>query len=212
MYWYKTQDIGLFKAILKSFSNVEVVIEASDGREILESLKHSKPDIVLLDINMPELNGLDATKLIKKYYPEIKVVILSMYCSEETIKYALLAGADGYMVKDSLVDELEVMLHAVAAGNIYITPSVAKGVVNEYLTVQKSKEKKVNSVFFELSFRQREILQLLVEGNSIKEIAYKLKLSAKTVDTQKRNIMDKLRIHNIPDLVRYAIRNKLLAE
>lgn len=201
------------KTLLESLYNVEVVGEAADGRKAIEVIKKCKPDLVLMDINMPELNGLDAAAILVKEQPDVKIVILSMYANEEYVKQALRAGAVGYLLKDSALTEIEIVIDAVLKGDIYLSPAVSRRVVDELLIMDsKNKSKKNENLFLDLTQRQREILQLIVEGYSTKEIAYKLNVSAKTVEAHRANIMDRIGVHDIPGLVKYAIRNKLISE
>lgn len=201
------------KTLLENLYNVEVVGEAADGRKAIQVVKKCKPDLVLMDINMPELNGLDAVALLVKDNPEVKVVILSMYANEEYVKQALRAGAVGYLLKDSAITEIEIVLDAVLNGDIYLSPAVSRKVVDELLIIEnKYKSDKKENLFLDLTQRQREILQLIVEGYTTKEIAYKLNVSAKTVEAHRANIMVRIGVHDIPGLVKYAIRNKLISE
>ncbi len=201
------------KSLLENLYKGEVICESSNGREALEFLKNNKTDIVMLDINMPELNGLDTARIIKKEYPEINIIILSMYSNEEYIKEALKVGASGYLLKDSALNEIEVAIESVLRGNIYLSPSISRKVVDEYLFTGSPKMTGTNeNIFYDLTPRQREILQLIVEGNSTKEIAFRLKLSVKTVEAHRHNIMQRLSVYDIPGLVKYAIRNNLISD
>jgi DNA-binding NarL/FixJ family response regulator len=194
------------RALLERLHGVEVVGEAGDGRETLALVKEHQPDIVLMDIAMPGLNGLEALLRIRQEYPDISVVILSVFSDEEFVAQALHMGAAGYLIKGSVPAELELALRAVGRGETYLSPSVSKQVVRQYL----ERVAGGSSLFEILTPRQREILQLIGEGHSTKEIAQILNLSIKTVERHKAELMDRLDIHDIAGLVRYAVRMKLV--
>ncbi|MFO7445617.1 MAG: response regulator transcription factor [Ignavibacteriaceae bacterium] len=197
------------RALLQNMHNVEVVAEAHNGRDALKLIEEFKPDVVLLDIAMPELNGLEVAARVSKEMPEVKVAILSMHADEEYVLQALRAGASGYLLKDSAPTELELAITAVSRGETYLSPAISKRVVNDYLrrvSDAPSDSKTEMSAYVQLTPRQREILQLIVEGNSTKEIAYKLNLSVKTVETHRMQLMERLGIKDVTGLVRYAIR------
>jgi len=193
------------RALLQKIPEVEVVGEASNGREILELAHQHQPDLVLTDIAMPGLNGLETVSRLKKDLAHLKVIMLSMHANEEYVRGALESGATGYLVKGADPAELELAIKAVMRGEVYLSPAISKNVVNHFL--QKSKEPPSPSK--ELTGRQREILQLLAEGHSTKNIAQELTLSVKTVETHRMDIMNRLNIHDLPGLVRYAIRTGL---
>lgn len=190
------------RSLLQSFGGVEVVAEAADGREAISLLKSHQPDVVLMDIAMRGLNGLEATARITKAYPRIRVIMLSMHSNEEHVLQALRSGAAGYLLKDSATLELELALKAVMSGETYLSPPISKQVVESYMQ-RVGQEASTANV---LTPRQREILQLIVEGLSTKEIAHRLHVSPKTVETHRTQLMERLDIHDIPGLVRYAIR------
>lgn len=190
------------RSLLQSFGGVEVVAEAADGREAISLLKSHQPDVVLMDIAMRGLNGLEATARITKAYPRIRVIMLSMHSNEEHVLQALRSGAAGYLLKDSATLELELALKAVMSGETYLSPPISKQVVESYMQ-RVGQEASAANV---LTPRQREILQLIVEGLSTKEIAHRLHVSPKTVETHRTQLMERLDIHDIPGLVRYAIR------
>ncbi|MEO8398962.1 MAG: response regulator transcription factor [Ignavibacteriaceae bacterium] len=195
--------------LVLNINNVEVVAEAENGREALKLIEEHKPDLVLLDIAMPELNGLEVAARISKEYPNIDVIILSMHANEEYVVQALKAGASGYLLKDSAPNELEIAIKAVAKGETYLSPSISKHVVNDYLrrVSDMDLENTDNeSMFTKLTPRQRETLQLIAEGNSTKEIAAKLHVSVKTIETHRMQLMNRVKIHDVAGLVRYAIR------
>jgi DNA-binding NarL/FixJ family response regulator len=194
------------RLLLENLSVVEAVLEAADGREALRLTHEFHPDVILMDITMPELNGLEATEQIKKDFPRIPVIILSVHAGEEYVVHALKAGASGYMVKDSDTEELDLALRAVMKGDTYLSHKISRGVVTDYLR-RLSKEPKSPE---QLTRRQREILQLIAEGHTTKEIAIRLRLSEKTVQSHRMQLMDRLGVHDIAGLVRYAVRTGLI--
>lgn len=201
------------RSLLKSIENVDVVAEANNGREALQLISEHNPDIVLLDIAMAELNGLEVTERVSKEHPEVLIIILSMHMNEEYVLQALKTGASGYMLKDSAPNELEIAIKAVLKGERYLSPAISKNLVDDYLRrIDGGTQKKPDSenIFALLTPRQREILQLIAEGNSTKEIANKLHVSVKTVETHRAQLMDRLDIRDIPGLVRYAIRTGII--
>ena len=197
------------RSLIQNISGVEVVAEANNGRDAVRLIDELVPDLVLLDIAMPELNGLEVISRISKDNTDTKVIILSMHTNEEYVVQALKAGAAGYLLKDSAPNELEIAVNAVIRGETYLSPAISKHVVDSYLRrisdVSADKEKGPD-IFKQLTSRQREILQLIAEGNSTKEIANKLNVSIKTVETHRMQLMDRLEIHDVAGLVRYAIR------
>ncbi len=201
------------RQLLKNMSGFEVVGEASNGRETLLKIKELSPDVVLLDIAMTELNGLEVAERVRKEFENVCIIILSMYSNEEYVLQALKVGAHGYLLKDSAPNELEIAINAVTQGKTYLSPAISKTLVSDYLiriSGSPVEEKDKNNIFVKLTSRQREILQLIAEGNSTKDIAEKLFLSVKTVETHRMKIMERLGIHDIPGLVRYAIRTGII--
>jgi DNA-binding NarL/FixJ family response regulator len=190
------------RALLRSIDGIEVVAEADDGREALHLVGTQQPDVVLMDVAMPEMNGLEATARVSKEFPSVRVIILSMHANEEYVLQALRAGAAGYVLKDSGVSELELALKSVSRGETYLSPAVSKHVVADYVRRVGGESNSLE----QLTPRQREILQLLAEGRSMKEIAQLLFISIKTVETHRAQLMERLDIHDVPGLVRYAIR------
>ncbi len=202
------------KSLIKDFKNTEVIGEAADGREAIEMAHELNPDIMLLDIKMKELNGLEVTARLHKEIPEILIIILSMHSNEEYVVQALKAGAVGYLLKDSLPQELDVAISSVIAGKVYLSPAISQQLVSDYLKLMvdtSPEELKDASVFELLTARQREVLQLIAEGNTTKEIVDKLHVSVKTVETHRSQIMERLNINNLQGLVRYAIRAGLIS-
>jgi DNA-binding NarL/FixJ family response regulator len=201
---HKLVRAGL-RSLLQQMPGVTVVGEAQDGREALDLVAEHRPDVVLMDITMAGLNGLEAALQIKKEHPQIRVIMLSMHASEEYVLQALHAGASGYLLKDSAPLELELALAAVSRGETYLSPPISKQVVDSYMQRVGGGVRPQAT----LTGRQREILQLIAEGNSTKAIAHRLKLSIKTVETHRAQLMERLAIYDVPGLVRYAIRHGL---
>ncbi len=194
------------RALLQSLAGVQVVAEAGNGYEALKLAEQHQPDIVIMDIGMEGLNGLEAAARLAKFTPAPRVIILSMHANEEYVRRSLQAGAVGYLLKGAEPAELEFALQAVMRGETYLTPAVSKQVVQDYLQGGVVKTDPLQ----DLTPRQREVLQLIAEGHSTKEIAYKLNLSIKTVETHRGELMNRLNIHDVAGLVRYAIRTGLV--
>jgi two-component system response regulator NreC len=191
------------KKLLETNADFEVVGEASDGRQAVEMAMQYSPDVVLMDVSMPGLNGVEATRKILIDQPQTKVVGLSMHTDRRYPSELLRAGAAGYLPKDGSFDELEHAVRAVYAGEVYLSPrlSAQNGDGNG--------ESGVTSVFDRLTAREREVLQLMAEGQATKEIAATLHVSVKTVETHRRQIMEKLNIYSVAELTKYAIREGL---
>jgi DNA-binding NarL/FixJ family response regulator len=183
-------------------TGIEVVAEAGDGREALELIKRQLPHVVFMDIALPGLNGLEALARATKEFRAVKVIILSMHANKEYVLQALRAGACGYLLMDAAVAELELALRAVSCGETYLSPRISKRVIDSYLE-RLANERPVRE---ELTPRQREIVQLIAEGENTKEIAFLLKVSVKTVEAHRAQLMDRLGIHHVAGLVRYAMR------
>ncbi|OGT83671.1 MAG: DNA-binding response regulator [Gammaproteobacteria bacterium RIFCSPLOWO2_02_FULL_61_13] len=194
------------RLVLQTFAGVQVVAEAENGRTALDLVEKLHPDVALLDISMPELNGMDTAARIRSRYPQTLVVILSVHAGEEYVTQALRAGASGYLLKDATPAEFEFALRAVARGETYLSPRVSGAVVEKYL---RSGESAVGPLEA-LTQRQREILQLIAEGKSTKEIAARLDVSIKTVETHRALLMERLGIRDIAGLVRFAVRTGLV--
>ena len=197
---------GLRK-LLESIAGFEVVGEADDGLALLALVEQLQPDLVMMDIGMPGLNGIDATARVMKGWPKTRVVILSMHQSEEYVRQALRHGAAAYLLKDAAPLELEQALAAVMRGETYLSPAVSKGVLNDYVNRLRQDEQPGDA----LTPRQREVLKLVAGGLSTKEIARSLDLSVKTVDTHRSQLMKQLDIHEVAGLVRYAMRVGLIS-
>ncbi len=194
------------RALLASFPDFEVVGETDDGAAAVDLAGRLHPNVALMDIAMHGLNGLDATARIRNQYPEVRVIILSMHANEEYVFQALRSGASGYLLKDSATSELEFAVRAVARGETYLSPPISKAVVDGYVQRMIS-----DQPLDLLTPRQREILQLVAEGGSTKEIAHRLGLSVKTIEAHRAQIMERLGIHDIPGLVRFAVRAGLIS-
>ena len=194
------------KTILNAQPDIEVVGEAADGKEAVELAIRLYPDVALMDISMPVLKGFEATRRIKKARPDINVLILTVYDDEEMVGRCLDAGAAGYLLKDSPPLQLVYAIQAVNRGQQYMSPRVLTGVVRQYI----SQPAEFKGGYELLSDREREILVLLAEGHSLKDIATHLNLSVKTVDAHKVNLMRKLDLHDRSELIRYAIRHRLV--
>jgi DNA-binding NarL/FixJ family response regulator len=190
------------RSLLQETPDIEVVAETGDGREALALLKTHRPHILCTDIRMPGLNGLELTARAAKDFPQVRVLILSMHTTEEYVHQALRAGAKGYLLKDSAPGELALAIRAVARGETYLTPSISKFVIDNYLQRLNGETSPLDS----LTPRQREILQLIAEGHTTKEIARALDVGVKTVETHRAQLMDRLDIHDVAGLVRFAIR------
>ncbi len=204
-------DHALFRAgiraLVQSFDGIEIVAEASDGREALDLCKTLRPDVVLMDIAMPQLNGMDATARLAAISPGTRTIILSMNATEEYILQSLRCGAAGYLLKNISSSELEQAIRAVSGGEMYLSPAISKHVIAAYLERVGGQP---IGLFDSLTPRQRDVLQLVAEGHSTKEIARKLNLSPKTIETHRSQLMRMLDIHDIASLVRYAIRMRLI--
>ena len=195
-----------FRVLLEKIHGVSVIGEVSDGLSAVKLSKELNPDVVLMDIAMPGMNGLEATRRIRQECERTKVLMLSMYTNEEYLKEALRAGAAGYLLKDADRNELELAIKTVWRGETYLTPSMAKFTVDAYCR----KGDVPTGPLARLTGRQREILQLIAEGCSTKQIAQRLDLSVKTVESHRAQLMERLEIHDVPGLVRLAIRTGLI--
>jgi DNA-binding NarL/FixJ family response regulator len=190
------------RSLLENLPEVEVVAEASDGREAIRLVEQNEPAIVLMDLAMPVLNGLEATRYLTRTFPEVRVLILSIYADEEHVYQALRAGAAGYLLKGAATEELELAIRSVARGETYLSPPVSKPVIMEYIRRTNvgltSRER--------LSPRQAQILKLIAEGRTTKQVALELAISVKTVETHRAALMTRIGIHDVAGLVRYAVK------
>jgi DNA-binding NarL/FixJ family response regulator len=198
-----------FRKILEEQPEWTVVAEASDGREAVRQTLSLQPDVVVLDIGMPLLNGIDATRQIARRFANINILILSMHSEEAYITQAMKAGARGYLLKDSADTDLIRAVAAVAAGKSFFSPAVAKVMLDDY--VRHLAEKGIVDRFESLSEREREIFQLIAEAHSNKEIADLLSVSPATVETHRAHILQKLDVHNTAELVLYAVRRGVIS-
>jgi DNA-binding NarL/FixJ family response regulator len=192
--------------LLQKYPEIEVIGEAEDGRSTVEMVKKLSPDVVIMDIAMPDMNGIEATRRITEEKPGVKVVALSMHSDKRFVSEMLKAGASAYLLKHSAFEELVTAIMTVREDRMYLSPAVTGVVVDNYI---KQTGKPESSVFSVLSDREREVLQLLAEGKNTKEIALSLTLSSKTVEAHRMNIMSKLNIRSIAELTKYAIREGL---
>lgn len=194
------------RSLLEKQPDIEVVGEADDGRNALALVQELVPDIAIMDISMPNLNGVDATGRIVEQFPGVRVIALSIHSNRRFVSDMLKAGASGYILKECLFDELVQAIHTVASGGIYLSPRITGVVVDDYVEHLSTESMSQLAV---LTNREREVLQLLAEGNSTKEIALKLHVSTKTVESNRRRVMEKLGIHSVAGLTKYAIREGL---
>ena len=193
--------------LLNKPPEVEVIADTEDGRSTVELARKLSPDVVIMDITMPDMNGIEATRRILSENPHIKVIGLSMHSDRRFVVEMLKAGVSGYLLKDCAFEELEKAIHAVMKNQIYLCPPIAKTVTQDYL--HRLTPTNASSVYTILTPREREVLQLLSEGKTTKQIAYNLGLSGKTVETHTQKVMKKLSLHSLAELTKYAIREGL---
>jgi DNA-binding NarL/FixJ family response regulator len=196
------------RSLLDGEAGIEVIGEAQDGREAVEKVQQLLPDVVLMDIAMPALSGLEATRQIKKRFPEVRVLILTMHATEEYIFQILRVGASGYVVKQAAPNELISAIQAVYRGESFLSPSISKKVIEEY--IRQAEAMAERDSYDQLTTREREVLQLIAEGRSTREIAELLHISTKTVETHRAHLMDKLDTHSTAELTQYAIRKGVI--
>jgi DNA-binding NarL/FixJ family response regulator len=195
--------------LLESESDLEVVGEAGDGRQAVQEAESLRPDVIVMDIGMPLLNGIEATSQIAKKCPESSIIILSMYSDEEYLVRALTAGAKGYLLKDSAESDLVAAVRSVSGGRPFFSPSIASTLLEDY--VRQLQQRGLADSYHLLSDREKEVLQLLAEGKTNKEVATLLNLSTYTVDTHRTHLMQKLGLHNTAEIVLYAVRKKIIS-
>ena len=195
-------------SLLDQVEDIEVVGEAADGHETLKLTRRKRPDIVMVDIAMPLLNGIETTRRIGEMAVDTRVIILSMYSDEDVVRQALRSGAKGYLLKSSVVEELLIAIRSASRGEIYLSPSIAQTVLSEYLESEPATEAMI--VRERLSPREREILQLVVEGHTNQGVAKVLSVSPKTVERHRSSLMKKLEVRNLPDLIRIALKLRLV--
>jgi len=197
------------RLLLESQPGFQVVAEASDGVETVELADSQQPNVVVLDIAMPNLNGIEAARQISAKSAQPAIVILSMHSDESYVLRALKAGARAYLLKDSAESDLINAIYAVTEGKAYFSPTISKMLVEDY--VRQMQERDVNDSYELLTSREREILQMLAEGKSNKYVATLLKLSVYTVETHRSNILEKLNLHSMPELILYAVRKGMIS-
>jgi DNA-binding NarL/FixJ family response regulator len=193
------------ESLIGQENDIEVIGQASDGHETIELVESKEPDVLILDIAMPKLNGIEVCKRLRRKYPNIKIIILSMYDNQEYIYELFSYGVSGYLLKESVVSDLISAIRAVHNGDIYLSPSISKKIIDGFLTFKHENVSKNN-----LTSREREILQLIAEGYSSREIGELLNTSMKTVDAHRNNIMKKLKIHRKSELIKYAIQQGII--
>jgi DNA-binding NarL/FixJ family response regulator len=197
------------RPLLAAQDDITVVGEAADGREALRLARELRPDVAVLDISMPGLNGIDVTRLLGREAPSVKVIILSMHSDRRFVREALRAGARGYLLKDAGITDLLTAVRSVVAGQTYLCAAVNEQVIREYVHQANRADSEADSAFALLSPRECEVLQLLAEGLATKEIAGRLNLSVKTIESHRKAVMDKLELRSVAELTKYAIREGL---
>jgi two-component system response regulator NreC len=196
------------RALLEGEAGIEVIGEAEDGKEAVQKTQELLPDVVLMDISMPVLSGLEATRQIKKRFPGVKTLVLTRYADEEYVFQILRAGASGYVVKKAAPTELVLAIKATYRGDSFLSPSISRKVIEEYI---RHAEATAKNSYDRLTDREREVLQLIVEGHSNREVAELLYISVKTVENHRASLMDKLDIHGMAELTKYAIRKGVIS-
>lgn len=197
------------RLLLESQPDFSVVAEASDGREAVEQAETARPHVAVLDVAMPNLSGIEAAQRIATQTPNVAIVILSMHSDEGYVLRALKAGARGYLLKDAAESDLIEAIKAVSQGKTYFSAEISKMMVEDY--IREIRNRGVEDSYELLTSREREILQLLVEGNSNKDIASRLNVSPHTVETHRRNLQDKLNLHSFAELILYAVRKRIIS-
>lgn len=193
------------RSLLDKLPGIEVIAESGNGMEVLRLVAEHQPRIVLMDIAMPDLNGLEATTRLTELHPNVRVVILSIYSDEEHVYQALRAGASGYLLKGGSIEELELAIRSAARGETFLSPQISRPVIDEY--VRRTRASRPEEI---LSTRQQQVLQLIAEGKTMKQVALDLGISVKTAETHRAQLMDRLDIHDVASLVRYAIKMGLV--
>jgi DNA-binding NarL/FixJ family response regulator len=197
------------RLLLERQPEFEVVGEAADGRQTVEGVEATKPDVTVLDIAMPNMSGIEAAQRIRALLPQAAIIILSMHSDEGYVLRALKVGARGYLLKDSAENDLIEAIKAVAEGKAFFSPEISKILVEDY--VRDMRKRGAEDSYELLTSREREILQLLAEGKSNKDIATSLNLSLYTVETHRRNLQDKLNLHSVAELILYAVRKGIIS-
>lgn len=194
------------RSMLQNWPDFEIVGEANDGHQAIRLVQDLKPDVLLLDISMPGLNGIEALRKLREIGSPTRIVILSMHSDRHYVTESIKAGARGYLLKDSTLDELVAGIRAVVRGEVYLSSCIAGVLVNDYVSLSSA----VSGPAEILTSREREVLQLIAEGRSTKDAASLLNISVKTIETHRKRIMDKLGVHSVAELTRYAIREKII--
>ncbi len=195
------------RALLDDEAGIEVVGEAEQGQQTIELVRRLLPDVVLMDITMPVLNGLEATRQIKKLFPQVKVLVLTVHLTEEYVYQTLQAGASGYVVKHAAVSELVQAIQTVYCGGTFLSPFLSRRPIETYERRAETKEDKHGR----LTDREREVLQLIAEGRTNREIAQLLHITVKTVEAHRAHVMDKLSLHSTAELTKYALRKGIIS-
>ncbi len=194
------------KALIEAQSDMKIVAEATNGREAVKLARKEKPDMVIIDVAMPDLNGLEAMRQILSDNSRIKVIALSMHSDRRYVTGMLSAGASGYILKHCAFEELAQAIHTVDRNQVYLSPAIAGILVQELSQSKSARARKRGSSLSSLTSREREVLQLIAEGHSARDIAQRINLSVKTVETHRRQVMDKLGIRSVAELTKFAIR------
>jgi two-component system, NarL family, response regulator NreC len=197
------------RALLDAEPNITVIGEAETGREALKQAHELLPDIVLMDISMPDMNGAEATRQIRHRLPSVKVLVLSMHADEEFVFQLLRAGASGYLIKKTATEELILAIKTIFQGHSFLSPAISTTVIDAY--VRRAGEMTAEDHYEILTEREREVLQLVAEGHTSREISERLHITTRTVDTHRANLMAKLGIHTVAELTKYAIRRGIIA-
>jgi two-component system response regulator NreC len=196
------------RTLIEKQPDMEVVAEAENGRNAVQLAQKLSPEVVVMDIGMPDLNGIEATREILAHNPNVKVIALSMHSAKRFVVEMLKAGSAGYLLKDCAFEELALAIHTAIANKVYVSPSINDMMINEYVHNLSKTELSVTSI---LTLREREVLQLLAEGKTTKQIAASLKISVKTIETYRQQIMHKLNLHSVAELTKYAIREGIVS-
>jgi two-component system, NarL family, response regulator NreC len=197
------------RLVLERQQDFQVVAEASDGRQAVALAQQHKPDVIVMDVTMPNLNGIEAARQVGVALPEISIVMLSMHSDESYVLRALKAGARGYLLKESAESDLIAAVRAVHAGKAFFSPAVSRMLMEDY--VRQLQDREIEDSYDLLTTREREILQLVAEGKSNKDVANLLNLSLYTVETHRGNLMEKLNLHTVPELILYAVRKGVIS-
>ncbi len=197
------------RLVLEEHKDFQVIGEASDGREAVALVEELKPDLVVLDITMPNMNGIEAARQISEKQAGVSIVVLSMHSDESYVLRALKAGARGYLLKESAESDFFLAIRSVSAGKAFFSPAVSRLLVEDY--VRQLQDKDIEDSYELLTQRERELLQLIAEGKSNKDVANMLNLSLYTVETHRGNLMEKLNLHSVPELILYAVRKGVIS-